>query len=332
MEGDETPAYVPVRPYSKECAASGEQCRERKTFRPKPPSENRNIERGFHSSTPGEETVQSLLRDSSRRLENDFGGARSREAAKPQRFQGMALKKFGLGAGASASSSAAAAGSAAAPRKMKEWKEGKSTELMDLAFMGARGTSKGGKAMYAPISLPYYNMTQEEPGEEDDEQSSAHKKKRPEMKNVDEENANAAKELFLDGEGSLQEDNIILIQLPSVLPELLDPLEEVRREQEDGVMVGAGHSITRLPDGLMGKLRIHKSGKVVMEIGGLPFCVDQGCDTFFRQDLACVCPLAGEVVQLGSIKKRMVLTPDVEAMLADISGGSASGSTSVAQQ
>ena len=34
-----------------------------------------------------------------------------------------------------------------------------------------------------------------------------------------------------------------------------------------------------------------RSGKVRMEIGGVSFCVDQGCDTFFQQEgnLASAC-------------------------------------------
>merc|ERR1712150_335975 len=112
----------------------------------------------------------------------------------------------------------------------------------------------------------------------------------------------AAKELFLKDDGSILEDQIFLMQLPAVLPELLDPQEEVQRDDDNETSPGAGASITRFPDGLVGKLRIHKSGKVRMDIGGVPFCVDQGCDTFFRQDLACVCPLASEIISLGPIQ------------------------------
>merc|ERR1711924_400169 len=43
------------------------------------------------------------------------------------------------------------------------------------------------------------------------------KKGRPEALHVDEANANAAKMLFLDEDDALQEDNIMLMQLPAVL-------------------------------------------------------------------------------------------------------------------
>merc|ERR1711920_402112 len=134
---------------------------------------------------------------------------------------------------------------------------------------------------------------------------------------VDEENSNAAKALFLNQQGNLLENQCFLMQLPTVLPELLDQWQEVQREHEDAATAGAGSTITRLPDGQLGKLRIYKSGKVVMEIGGMPFCVDQGCESSFRQDLACVCPEAKEMTSLGKIEKRVVLTPDIDAMVAD---------------
>jgi len=121
------------------------------------------------------------------------------------------------------------------------------------------------------------------------------------------------------------------MQLPAILPDLADPLEEVQRDNEDAATAGAGASITRFPDGKLGKLKIYKSGKVRMELGGLQFCVDQGCETSFQQDLACVCPLAREIISLGPIRNRAVLTPDIKSMLdasplAGPAGASAAGS------
>jgi len=172
-----------------------------------------------------------------------------------------------------------------------------------------------------PISLPYYNIADDEDeisGATKGASSSSAKKGRPTLALVDEMNSNAG-EHFLDESGDLKENMIFLLQLPAVLPELADPLEEVTRSEETETSAGAGATITRYPDGLLGKMRIHKSGRVRMEIGGLPFCVDQGSETFFQQDLACVCPLANEIINLGPIHKRMILTPDVDAIL--VAGG-----------
>lgn len=187
-------------------------------------------------------------------------------------------------------------------------------DLMDLAFESRRRIGQDGKILnnYAPISLPYYHITED--GR--DGEGEGAKKGRPEALHVDEANANAAKMLFLDEDDALQEDNIMLMQLPAVLPELVDALDEVQRETEDAATTGAGASITRMPDGRVGKMQILRSGRVRLEIGGLPFCVDQGCDTFFQQDLACVCPLSNELIVLGPVSKRVVLTPDVDALLA----------------
>lgn len=243
------------------------------------------------------------------------------------RFKGMSLNKFGIGeAGRVVPGNAFTSGGAPAPRKAKEWKEGKSMELMDLAFTDVRRGADGViRKHYNPISLPYFNVEEEE---EADEGAANTKKTRPTMNKTDEGNSNAAKELFLTPEGDLQEDHFFLLQLPSILPELTDPDEEVKREGEDAASAGAGSTITRLPDGALGKLKIHKSGKVRMEIGGLPFCVDQGSATFFKQELMCVCPLAKEIVNLGDIQNKVVLTPDLDAMFKDMDVDEAKQETS----
>ena len=56
-------------------------------------------------------------------------------------------------------------------------------------------------------------------------------------------------------------------------------------------------------------------------------CRVQRCDTYFQQDLVCVCPNEREVVSLGPITRRMVVTPDVDAMLNTVaaSGDAAQG-------
>eukprot|EP00913_Durusdinium_trenchii_P007537 g7082.t1 len=156
-----------------------------------------------------------------------------KDCTNQERFTGMSLKSFGM--------TSSMPGTSGAPRKAKERKDGRSMELMDLAF-SQRMTVVDGQVMehYTPISLPYFTVE--------------------------------------------EEDSYFLMQLPCVLPEMRNPDDEVFREQEDALSAGSGSTITRLPDGKLGKLRIYKSGKVRMEIGGVSFCVDQGCETFFQQD------------------------------------------------
>lgn len=320
---------VPVRPYSAEVEALQETWETPRSFRPTPPSERKQVDRAMFSSVPAEATAESLLQAAWRKQEIEgHGSASHRVGFIPDRFQGMSLEKFGLPSGIGTSSSSTClpgkVGGVAAPRKAKQ-KEGGSMELMDLAFTPSQKIVDGQVVSnYAPISLPYFHITEEDEkdesnhgdgGQNDAGGSRGARKKRPTATHVDEINANAAKQLFLRENGDLLEDQLFLLQLPAVLPELLDPSEEVQREREDASTAGAGATISRLPDGKLGKLKIYKSGKVRMEIGGIPFCVDQGCDTFFQQDLACVCPLASEIISLGPIRRRMVMTPDVESML-----------------
>ena len=46
---------------------------------------------------------------------------------------------------------------------------------------------------------------------------------------------------------------------------------------------------------LGGTLRIHQSGRVVLQIGDILFNVDQGSECQFAQDIAVVCPREKEV-------------------------------------
>lgn len=347
-EDDEHPAFVPLRPYAADeedaqpsgspfvaapfaaspfaaapfaraAAASGYNLdgpvSRARSFRPTPPSERREVGRvSLESESAEEATAGSLLSNAFLRQELEGGTALPMREA-PDRFKGMSLKKFGLDGPPVPGVASQAGSNRPGPRQAKARKEGKSQDLMDLAFTSRNKVVDGQlKSNYAPISLPYYQDAAADTSKRDEAVGSrAH---RPTMHTVDEKNANAAKAIFLSEQGDLQEQQLLLMQLPAILPDLLDPLEEVRREHEDDATAGAGAAITRLPDGHLGKLKIYKSGKVRMEIAGLEFCVDQGCDTFFRQDLACVCPLTKEIIGLGSISKRAVLTPDVAAMMA----------------
>lgn len=327
MDGEEVQeeelGYVPVRPYSAEMSAADQAPqRPARYFRPRAPGEAQPLPRESTglSSSSCDLTAEAMLQDAWRRQEYE-DNVRGKPSFKVnERFQGMSLTKFGVDScGSRLAALGASSSSSGAPRQLKEWKEGRSMELMDLAFSSATKMVNGQvRSCYAPISVPYYASVSAEDSEAaaDKEGGGAPPaKSRPSLKLVDEQNANAAKELFLDDAGELLEDQVFLLQMPAILPSLLDPEEEVKRDDVGGQTSGPGSNISRLPDGRLGKLRIHKSGKVVMDIGGLPFCVNQGSDTFFSQDLACVCPLANEMISLGRISKRMVVSPDVDAML-----------------
>ncbi|CAE7309040.1 rpc53 [Symbiodinium natans] len=306
-DGHDVPQPVSYRPYSVEGSAAPEPKRP-KTFRPQKPTTQRAVEKSSLASVGPEESVGDMLHAAVRRQSVEFQAGRARDAPQTaERFSGMSLKSFGL------TSSLGHGG--AVPRKAKERKEGRSMDLMDLAFSGSVQMWNGQPMpSYTPISLPYFNVEEEGSGAADEPQE---KKTRPKLIHIDEANSKAA-EKILGPNKELLEDSYFLLQMPCVLPEMSKPEDELFREGEDAASAGAGATITRLPDGKLGKLRVYKSGKVRMEIGGISFCVDQGCETFFQQDLALVCPLAGEFFNLGRLNTRMVLTPDLDAILAQV--------------
>eukprot|EP00929_Paragymnodinium_shiwhaense_P112905 TRINITY_DN81168_c0_g1_i1.p1 TRINITY_DN81168_c0_g1~~TRINITY_DN81168_c0_g1_i1.p1 ORF type:complete len:437 (+),score=79.69 TRINITY_DN81168_c0_g1_i1:95-1405(+) len=331
---DEERDYVPVRPFSDEfnnefnrrqpaqpkaTSSAASSSFAPRVFRPTMPSAQRDVQQASMASTPAP-TAQDLLRSAWRQDAED-GAARhqGRRQGPAMYTTGVSLNQFGItqfnqNANMPSWTPADAVDMLAAPAR-KAQKKGGAQSLLDLAFSNKSQVGPHGelKKSYTPISLPYFDFTEEEEGDDGSPDQSSH---RPKMLLVDEANANAAKQIFLSQAGGLQEEQMLLMQLPAILPELADPQEEVQRDKEDAATAGAGAAITRFPDGKIGKLRVYKSGKVRMEIGGMEFCVDQGCDTFFQQELACVCPLANELVSLGPIRKRVVLTPDFESMLA----------------
>lgn len=299
-----------------------------KVFKPTKPTQQKIVEKVSLESTTADDSVTSMLQSALRKQNVEFAAGRPRDTRAPERYTGQSLSKFGMaGAGYSGGYSAGSTGSGIAPRKAKERGEGKSADLLDLAFSGPHRFIDGDyKSNYAPISLPYFTVEDEDA---QNDLSADQKVKRPTLVHIDEANSKAASK-FLGSQGELLEDSYFLVQLPSVLPELQCPEEEVQRPGDDPPPDGGvGPTISRLPDGKIGKLKIYKSGKVKMDIGGMPFCVDQGSETFFHQELALVCPLAGEMINLGSIQNRMVLTPDLETMFADL--GSAQSSADPAE-
>lgn len=332
--------YVEVRPYSADSAAAEERRQatssRSRIFRPTLPTDRRAVEQSSFSSVSADSkgtSAEAMLNAAYRRQELQGGGSMPNQQKRvDDRFTGKKLSHWNVGgidnSKSEAASLASKVGGLNAPRKAKERREGRSTDLMDLAFNCKPKFVNGEwKSNYTPISLPYYDVGKHEPEVEKDDGTKA---TRPKMAVVDEAAANAAN-IFLTDRGDLKEDKLFLMQLPSILPELLDPLEEVHRENEDAATAGSGASITRFPDGKLGKLKIYKSGKVRMVIGGLEFCLDQGCETFFRQDLACVCPLANEIISLGQIEKRVVLTPDLDSMLTGDSKEPSSSASAAAQ-
>ena len=119
--------------------------------------------------------------------------------------------------------------------------------------------------------------------------------------------------------------DIMLVQLPSLFPTLVTestPSVAQRR-------VGKNHSSTssptkprpkivgtpfaEIPDGRIGTLKIHKSGKHVLHVGETQFVVKEGQKVNFRTEVACVCPGENEIIFLGQAETRLVVSPVIHS-------------------
>ena len=135
----------------------------------------------------------------------------------------------------------------------------------------------------------------------------------------------------------LDEDaGLMLFQLPSVLP--------IPALQNGGGGTGAGPSasaaaagssygrdslhpsaagsegspspLSELPSGKIGKIYVLRNGSVKIQIGEVLFDVAPGIPGRMLQELAAVDPATRECTFLGDIQQRIVVTPDMDALLS----------------
>ncbi|KAF4665747.1 hypothetical protein FOZ61_010554 [Perkinsus olseni] len=214
--------------------------------------------------------------------------------------------------------------------KKQEGQRGKSKGVSDIAFGDEDDLT------YRPIGIPYFQtkeITDLKSTEEEENQEKKGKPKRPTLLNIDEKNRNAAKMFMITNEnpetGHLQpgktvvvdedcefrEDSFLLVQLPQLLPKLVEdaPAEPKKHapKVDDGSGPNAVTPLTEIPDGRIGTLQIYKSGKVMMKIGNTSFKLDQGSETHFDQQVMCVCASDLEAAFLGQVAGRVIVTPDL---------------------
>ncbi|KAH0482234.1 MAG: uncharacterized protein KVP18_001120 [Porospora cf. gigantea A] len=205
---------------------------------------------------------------------------------------------------------------------------GSSKDLTDLAW--AADSDKW--SSYRPIALPFVQRELEE----------TKRTSRPSAVHVDEANRNAAKMLFErsafdEHDFDMSTDGWLLVQLPRSLPQL-DIAKIKAREHERQVRLNAqlgkpipqepapdtaptdyqASTLSGLPAGKLGRLRIRQSGKVELVLGeeadSLCLDVNMGCECNFFQQAGCLIEANQEFVFLGSLGKRMVATIDVESL------------------
>lgn len=70
-----------------------------------------------------------------------------------------------------------------------------------------------------------------------------------------------------------------------------------------------------LPTGHVGKLKVHASGRVVLHIGNLRYVLSEGMPVMHHQEAVAVDPKGGGYYVLGDVAHRLVVSPDVQALL-----------------
>ncbi|GME79819.1 unnamed protein product [Ambrosiozyma monospora] len=106
-------------------------------------------------------------------------------------------------------------------------------------------------------------------------------------------------------------DSYMFVQLPDVLPTFKDPNSSVKPEvkQEDDVSRIYSDKENKIPDGIIGSLRYHKSGKITMKIGNAILDVTRGGTASFVQDVIVVNEEEKKFFDIGHINEKIIATP-----------------------
>lgn len=126
-------------------------------------------------------------------------------------------------------------------------------------------------------------------------------------------------------------EEFMLIQLPSMFPSLVPlvtadsasvPAQPKRRgaKQPGSPLIHpkaapkvSGTPFSEIPDGRIGTLKVHRSGKTVLHVGDTQFIVSEGQSVNFRSEVACLCPGEDEIIFLGEAAKRLVVSPVINS-------------------
>ncbi|KAL4175575.1 hypothetical protein KRP22_000540 [Phytophthora ramorum] len=150
------------------------------------------------------------------------------------------------------------------------------------------------------------------------------------------ENAGA---VFCDGAGNLvaADDSLFFIQMPTTLP-LSSAVSKSASTDEDESMENADgskdqdakkaesleespddgvfdHSIEAAPGGFIGKICVHKSGKMVLMLGDKQFEVAAAQTPSFCEEVYAVNTNEKHLSILGNVERHLVVTPDFDVLL-----------------
>lgn len=110
------------------------------------------------------------------------------------------------------------------------------------------------------------------------------------------------------------ENRLYFFQFPALMPELIAPASDSTSSDGDDLVeikdpATASQPDGPLPQGKLGKLRLHKSGKLTMVVGNVTMEVSQGTECSFLQDVVVVDSDAKTAHLIGQVSKKMVLSP-----------------------
>ncbi|KAF2803203.1 uncharacterized protein BDZ99DRAFT_468532 [Mytilinidion resinicola] len=137
----------------------------------------------------------------------------------------------------------------------------------------------------------------------------------------------------------MKEDRVYLFQFPPIIPALVPPAVKKEAQEEPAPIIAETNSTpikieedappkpasSTLTSGRVGKLRVHQSGKVTLNWGGMSLEIKKGMSTHFLQDTVVtrITPQnervgpgdEGDALGFGQARGKFVVTPDWSAML-----------------
>ncbi|UKJ90145.1 hypothetical protein MACJ_001076 [Theileria orientalis] len=106
----------------------------------------------------------------------------------------------------------------------------------------------------------------------------------------------------------------IHVQMPKTLPSLnkqIETKDHIENGQTVTNRVYQSSKIECLPSGKLGKLRIHKSGKIKLHIDRHEFNFTKGSGSTCKQQVCCHLEKNNEFLFLGNFHNRFVVSPDL---------------------
>lgn len=217
----------------------------------------------------------------------------------------------------------------------------KSHQAPSSAQTKRKGKEKIRSSTLSPASVEEYD-------EEVEFQREEEQRRHKDLAIIRDELGNANRDgdaVMSDGDGAERRaDNVYLFQLPPILPDLEPVLVKPEPDAEDAMQVDGpsnpekpitvdeGGSHPKLPPGAVGKMRVHASGKVTIDWGGLSLALGLGGKSDFLQSVVSMTlpdqkfdlkeersssafREEGQAITLGHVKEKFVVTPDWEDLL-----------------